>query len=167
MKNVAAEVIVIKDPFDEGTVQLSPNTGGQHSFRIAYMERQGTEGLGQKGGQKRGKILVGNGQGGTDPESLGALVELLQQPVLVGCLKGGVSIHQFSRSGEGELMACEIDELGTVVLLQLSDVLRNGGLGDMKGLGGQCIAAQLHYSEKGLKFLVQHMFTSIKNVYYI
>ena len=47
MKNVAAEVIVIKDPFDEGTVQLSPNTGGQHFFRIAYMERQGTEGLGQ------------------------------------------------------------------------------------------------------------------------
>ena len=84
-----------------------------------------------------------------------------------GCLKGRIPIQQLSPLGERELMSCEVDELGTIMLLQLPDMLGNSGLSDMEGLGCQGIAAKFHYGEEGLKFLVQHMLTSIRKIYYI
>ena len=69
---------------------------------------------------------------------------------------GGGLLEQLARGGQKQLLSLIPEQLGPVLLLQGVDVLGDGGLGNVKQLGGAGKIFGLADSEKGLNPEIQH-----------
>ena len=80
---------------------------------------------------------------------------LMEQGVVMG--HGGQGIAQYpSGAGELELLVTVGEQLGPVLALKITDVLRHGGLGEGQLLGRPRVVQGLAHSEEGFDAEVLH-----------
>ena len=106
-------------------------------------------------------ILPGRDKAGNPEPFQNITLERGELCTIVGNTGSGKSrlikdVEQLARGGQKQLLSLIPEQLGPILLLQGVDVLGDGGLGNVKQLGGAGKIFGLADSEKGLNPEIQH-----------
>ena len=158
------EIGLVKKALYHCKIQLIFLQQPQKRLRVVHDQGQGVVGVFEVAADVGFQIVVADGFGGPDAQGAdGVVFQLLLEILLLQFRRSCVFFQYNRRLGFHQTAVFVLEQLSSVLIFQIMNLLRHGGLGNVENFGGFPVIHGFTQGQKGVDTIVQHDITLIKN----